>query len=169
MPLLPPAPPAPRALAALGALLDWALVGAGLVIVALVFANVLARVFLDVDVAWTTELVEFLMVWTTFVGGAVATRRGGHMAVSEVVDGLPPRARRRAAVAINLVSAGTLLALAWSGAAIVRSSWGQEMTVLYWPVGLQYLGLPVGALAALLFVLNDALRAASGTAAGSEG
>jgi hypothetical protein len=37
--------------------------------------------------------------------------------------------------------------LAWYGMGIVRSTWGNELTVLHFPMGLQYLALPVGAVA----------------------
>ena len=42
--LLPPAPLAPAPLAAFGALIDWAVVVIGAVMIALVFANVLLHV-----------------------------------------------------------------------------------------------------------------------------
>jgi TRAP-type C4-dicarboxylate transport system permease small subunit len=38
---------------------------------------------------------------------------------------------------------------------IVMSNWGNELTVLGWPVALQYLGLPVGSVAMLVFVAFD--------------
>jgi len=44
-------------------------VAIGAVMVVLVFCNVVMHVFRR-DIAWTTELCEFMMVWATFLGGA---------------------------------------------------------------------------------------------------
>ena len=73
--LLPKAPPAPRWLAAFGALVDWAVVAIGAVMIVLVFVNVLLHI-VGRDLAAVTELAELLMVWVTFLSGASAARRG---------------------------------------------------------------------------------------------
>jgi TRAP-type C4-dicarboxylate transport system permease small subunit len=114
------------------------------------------------DNPWTTEFCEFLMVWVTFLGAAAATRRGVHMTISEFVDRLGPEARRGADLAIAAVIAAVLVLLVWYGAGIVRATWANELTVLGWPMGLQYLALPVGAAATLVFVLWDAWQIGRG-------
>jgi C4-dicarboxylate transporter DctQ subunit len=40
------------------------------------FVNVVLRYGFDVGVAWSEELVRYLMIWITFIGIAVAVRRG---------------------------------------------------------------------------------------------
>lgn len=161
MNLLPPAPPAPAALRAFGTAVDWSVVAIGAVMVALVFVNVVLHLF-HRDNPWTTEFCEFLMVWVTFLGAAAATRRGAHMTITEFVDRLDRGARRGADLAIAAVAAAVLVLLVWYGAAIVRATWANELTVLGWPMGLQYLALPVGAAATLVFVLWDAWQIARG-------
>jgi TRAP-type C4-dicarboxylate transport system permease small subunit len=159
--LLPPAPAAPAPLRALGTALDWCVVAIGGLMVALVFVNVVLHLF-HRDNPWTTEFCEFLMVWVTFLGAAAATRRGAHMAISEFVDRLDARARRGADLAIAAVAAAVLVLLVWYGVAIVRATWANELTVLGWPMGLQYLALPVGAAATLVFVLWEAWQICRG-------
>jgi TRAP-type C4-dicarboxylate transport system permease small subunit len=158
---LPPAPPAPAALRALGAAIDWSVVAIGGVMVALVFANVVLHLF-HRDNPWTTEFCEFLMVWVTFLGAAAATRRGAHMTISEFVDRLRPHARRGADLAIAALAAALLVLLVWYGVGIVRATWANELTVLGWPMGLQYLALPAGSAATLVFVLWDAWQIGQG-------
>ena len=155
MSLLPSAPPAPAPIRALGAAVDWSVVAIGATMVALVFANVVLHVF-HRDNPWTTEFCEFLMVWVTFLGAAAATRRGLHMSINEFVDKLAPGARRWADLAIAALAAAVLLLLVWYGTGIVRATWDNELTVLGWSMGLQYLALPVGAAVTLVFVLWDA-------------
>ena len=157
MSLLPGAPAAPAALRALGAAVDWAIVAMGAALVAVVFANVLLHQ-LALDIAWTTEFGELVMVWTTFLGAAAAVRRNAHMAVLELAGLLPARARRVLDAAIQVVVAAVLVLLVWKGWIAVQASWGNILTVLDWPMAVQYLALPVGSAVALVFVLWDLVR-----------
>jgi TRAP-type transport system small permease protein len=152
--LLYKGPAAPWPLHVLGTVVDWAIVAIGGVMVALVFANVLFR-FFGGDIALTTELCEFLMVWVTFLGGAAAMRRGLHMTITEFLDKLGPQGRRWADGAIDVVSIAILLLLVWHGMGIVNSGWGNELTVLHIPQALQYLAMPVGAAAMAVFAAWD--------------
>ncbi len=91
--LLPPAPPAPAFLRVIGDAVDRAIVCIGAVMIVLVFINVVLHLF-GKDMAATTEICELLMVWVTFLGGAAATRRGAHMAITELIDKLNVGSRR---------------------------------------------------------------------------
>ncbi len=157
MRLLPQGPPAPPAIRWLGAAVDWTVVGIGVVMVVLVFCNVVVHV-LQRDIAWTTELCEFMMVWATFLGGASLARRGGHMTITEFLDKLSEAKRRQADGAIQVVALAVLVLLVWYGIGIVQANWGNVLTVLDWPMALQYLGLPVGSAAMLVFVGFDLIQ-----------
>ena len=164
MPMLPsvlPAPSAPAPVRWVGEAVDWAVVAIGAAMVVLVFANVVLHVF-SRDIAWTTEFCEFMMVWVTFLGGAAAARRGVHMSITEFLDKLTLRGRRWADAAIQLASAGMLLLLLWYGAGLVNASWGNILTVLGWAMAWQYLALPVGAAAMLVFVGWDFVQTVRG-------
>ncbi len=159
--MLPPAPRAPAPLAAFGAAIDWAVVAIGTVMVALVFVNVSLHV-VNKDLAWVTELAELLMVWVTFLGGACAARRGAQMTITEFIDKLSGGARRAADAAVGVFAAGVLAALVWYGINITIAGWGNELTVLHVPMSIQYLGMPVGCAAMLVWVLWDLVRIARG-------
>jgi TRAP-type transport system small permease protein len=159
--LLPPAPLAPAALAAFGAVVDWAVVAIGGVMIALVFTNVLLHV-VSKDLAWVTELAELLMVWVTFLGGACAARRGAQMTITEFIDKLRGGARGAADTAVDLFAAGVLGALVWYGISLTITGWGNELTVLHVPMSVQYFGMPVGCAAMLVWVLWDLVRIARG-------
>lgn len=152
--LLPPAPHAPRLLRWLGQLVDVAIVLIGGAMISLVFLNVVLRVF-SLDFAWVTELAELLMVWVTFLGGAAAARRGAHMTITEFVDILGGRRRLVADGLIAALAAGVLILLVYYGVSLVQSSWGNELSVLQIPMAIQYLGMPIGCAAMLVFVLWD--------------
>ena len=159
--LLPAAPPAPRALAWFGDAVDWIVVAIGATMIGLVFLNVLLHI-VHKDLAWVTELAELLMVWVTFLGGACATRRGAQMTITEFIDKLEGPRRRAADAAVDLVAAAILLSLIVYGMRLAIAGWGNELTVLHIPMTVQYLGMPVGAAAMLVWVAWDLVRIARG-------
>jgi TRAP-type C4-dicarboxylate transport system permease small subunit len=153
-PMFPKAPPAPPLLAAFGALVDWTVVLIGAVMILLVFANVLLHVF-GRDLAAVTESAELLMVWVTFLSGASAARRGAQMTITEFIDKLDGNARERADAAIDVLAIVLLSVLFWYGIKLVIVGWGNELTVLQIPMSFQYLGMPVGVAAILVWMAYD--------------
>ncbi len=149
----------------LGDVIDVALVVLALVLVVVMFTNVLARAFLNVDIAWNTEFGEFCLVWATFIGSAAAARRGGHMRITELVETCPPRMLRILEVVTRLGVLILLALLVWRGLLIAQRTMDQEMSVLHWPVGVQYLAMPVGSALTMIFVIYDAMLLLRGEAA----
>ncbi len=147
-------PPGPAPIRLLTGLVDLSLLVGGACMVALVSANVLIHV-IKFDIAFTTELCEFLMTWVTFLGGAAVARRGMHMTITEFVDKLPEKGRFWADAAIQVFCAVILLICVFYGVRISMLTWGNVMTVLKWSIGIQYLALPVGSSLALIFILFD--------------
>jgi len=154
---LPPAPPAPKLILWLGYSVDWIIVLLGFVMVIMVFFNVIMHV-VGKDVAFTTELCEFMMVWVSFLGGASAARRGLHMTITEFLDKLSTPMRRLADGIIQAFCLLVLGLLVKFGIGIVMANWGNELTVLEWPMAWQYLSLPVGSAAMLIFVAFDLVQ-----------
>lgn len=154
---LPPAPPAPRALAWFGAAVDWAVVAIGATMIALVFLNVLLHV-VQKDLAWVTELAELLMVWVTFLGGACATRRGAQMTITEFIDKVPGAHRAWADAIVDAFCIAILASLVWFGINLTLAGWTNELTVLGIPMSFQYLGMPAGSAAMLVWLLWDLAR-----------
>jgi TRAP-type transport system small permease protein len=158
---LPPAPAAPLPIAVLGAVVDVCVIIIGTVMVTLVFTNVVLHLMAR-DLAWVVELSELLMVWVTFLGAASATRRGAHMAVSELVDRVHGTGRRVLEAAIQLAVIAILAMLTVYGWRLAQASWGGLLTVLDWPMAYQYMALPVGSAAALVFVCWDFVQVLRG-------
>jgi TRAP-type C4-dicarboxylate transport system permease small subunit len=153
-PMLSPIGQAPWPMRLLGRVVDWALIVIGAGMAALVFFNVSLHM-VDKDLAWVTELGELLMVWVTFLGGACATQRGMHMSINEFVDKVPPERRHWADAAILVLSLVVLLVLTRYGWSLVQRNWGNQLTVLEWPMAIQYMGMAVGCTLAAVFVAFD--------------
>ena len=147
----------PRWLAVLGRATDIAVIFCGALLCLLVFGNVLSRFVFAFDIAWSNELAIFAMVWATFLGGATAQRRRDHMRIGELVETLGGRPRLVAEVSVNAIVLVVLGLLVWYGVVIARKNMAQEMTVLYWPVGLIYAAMPVGSLLTAVHVVADTI------------
>ncbi|WP_054142773.1 TRAP transporter small permease [Bosea sp. AAP35] len=157
-----PGRPEPAALRLLGDAIDIVVTGLAVMLLLVMFANVAARVLLNSDIAWNTEFGEFVLLWATFLGGASAARRGAHMRITEFVEAMPPAWTRVVEIATRIGVIVLLGFLVWYGWNIAQGTMEQEMTVLHWPMGVQYLAMPVGSGLALVYVIYEASLLARG-------
>jgi TRAP-type C4-dicarboxylate transport system permease small subunit len=152
--LLPRGPDQALPIHLLARLIDWALVLAAAVMIILVFFNVCTHAA-GHDLSETTEACELLMVWVSFLGGASIIRRSGHMTITEFIDKLDPARRRWADAAVQSLCLAMLLVLTRFGWSLVGGNWGNELTVLEWPMAIQYMGMAVGCTLMGVFVAFD--------------
>lgn len=157
-----PSRPEPAPLRWLGDGLDIVITLLAAALLIVMTANVLARALLNADIAWNTEFGEFALVWATFLGGAAAARRGAHMCITEFIEKIPAGLRRIIEIAIRLAVLALLVLLVRAGINIVAKTMDQQMSVLYWPVGLQYLAMPVGSGLSLFFIAYETWLVARG-------
>ena len=152
--LLPCGPRQPWPVMLLARLIDWGLVVAAGVMILLVFFNVCTHAA-GYDLSATTEVCELLMVWVSFLGGASIVRRSGHMAITEFLDKLDPKARLVADFCVQLFLFLIFGVLAWYGFIIIQSNWGNLSVVLQIPMAWQYMPLSIGSTASMVFVGYD--------------
>ena len=152
--LLSAVAPAPLPIRFIGRVVDWTVIAIGALMACLVFVNVSLHV-VNKDLAWVTELGELLMVWVTFLGGACAAQRGLHMTITEFIDKLQPAPRRWADAAVQAACLLMLAVLVRYGWALVAGNWGNQLTVLEWPMAVQYMGMAVGCTLMMVFVAFD--------------
>jgi C4-dicarboxylate transporter DctQ subunit len=121
---------------------------------------VLRYVFLA-PINWAEELTLYLMVWIVFVGGSVAVRTRGHIAIDLLPLWLTPANRRRLAIGVALAA---LVFFAWffwySGQHVLRVRAARQTTpVMEAPMWLAYLAMPAGSLLMGLRTLQHLYRA----------
>ena len=160
-PLLTPVAHAPLPIRLLGRTVDWVVIGIGATMATMVFVNVSLHL-VNKDLAWVTEFGELLMVWVTFLGGACAAQRGAHMTITEFIDKLQPAKRRWSDLAVQSACLAMLAVLARFGWSLVNGNWGNQLTVLEWPMAFQYMGMAVGCTLMALFVAWDVWQIARG-------
>jgi TRAP-type transport system small permease protein len=152
----------PIPLRLLGDTVDLALTVLAAALIVVMCANVAARAALNTDIAWNTEFGEFVLLWATFLGGAAAARRTAHMCITEFVWAMPRKLRRTIELVTRLLVLVVLGFLVARGMDLVASTMDQQMTVLNWPMGVQYLAMPVGSALTLVFVLYETFLVAKG-------
>jgi TRAP-type transport system small permease protein len=60
------------------------------------------------SLVWAEEVARYAMVWLTLLGAGAVLRTGGHIAIENLQDALPPAVARalRAAIVLSLVAMG---------------------------------------------------------------
>jgi TRAP-type transport system small permease protein len=128
-------------------------------IVVVLFVAVVFRYAINRPLGWPEEVARGSLVWLTFLGAYLAFRRGAHIHVDLLVRKLPARGRLRLALVGNLLMALATALLIREGVTYASTFFDDPSPYLRFPIGLQYLALPIGGLGWLL-----ALAARSGSA-----
>ncbi len=122
-----------------------------------VFLCIMLQVFcnyvLSNALSWTQELSRILLVWLTFFGAALVTRRKMHIGLTMLVEKTPRRIQ-------NIVMIlGYIVTILFIGATIIHgwslSLFGTSQTLTYLNVSYFwcYVGIPIGATCILLQIL----------------
>src|SRR5258706_10746068 len=73
---------------------DWLVLAVFWILAVVVFYQVFTRYVLNDAAGWTEEIARYLLIAITFLGGAMAGRRGTHIQVDFVYPFIPRTARR---------------------------------------------------------------------------
>ncbi|MCW0232761.1 MAG: TRAP transporter small permease [Ferrovibrio sp.] len=111
---------------------------------AVVFLQFFTRYVLNDSMAWTEEIARYLLIWVTFVGGAIAIRRGTHIGVEVMLHFLPPGPVRVFRLVIDVISVGFIALLCWFAIQITERMQIQTMMVIDVPMSVVYGGVTFG-------------------------
>lgn len=137
-------------------LLRWVVI----VLVALMTLDVLWGVFsrfvLGNQAPYTDEAARVLLVWISFLGGALAFEAKAHLGVDFLVTKLDPAARKACATVVQLlVLALALTVFVWGGWRMAEAQMGAALATMPWLTrGVVYMAVPVGGAFITLFALE---------------
>jgi len=140
---------------------DGLLAGMGAALVALVLVAVFFRYVVNRSLSWSDELVRYLFVWFTLLGGVVALREREHIRVEYFVEKIPARFRRWIDAAVLAAVCAFHVALAVLGGMWVWATRGSYTSALQWPLNVVfYAALPATAALGVWYSLRRLLRGA---------
>ena len=111
----------------------------------IVFLQFFTRYVLNDSLSWTEEIARYGLMWVTFIGGAVVTRRRSHIAVELLSNVMAPGPLRSVLLAlVDFITLGFLGLLAYFSVMIVERMHFQRMTVFELPMSVVYGGVAFG-------------------------
>ena len=129
-----------------------------LVVFVIVLMEVTSRYIFHVSLPWVTEVSQTLLVWTTFIGAAVALLLKEHMVINIIFNKISSLGMRKA---IELIDDLIILAFVvpglLGGCKLVERTWNMTTTTLQIPAGIMYLAFPLGCAFMLPVLLRDIL------------
>lgn len=120
-------------------------------LILILLVNVLGRYLFGSALIWAQEAAIWLFVYLIFLGLPLAQRRQGHIALTMLVDRLPPRLFGLAAVLIDAILGYVTLMLLLASLELMQRIGGTSPALLL-PVWLKFLFIPLGCAVSLLFI-----------------
>jgi TRAP-type C4-dicarboxylate transport system permease small subunit len=120
--------------------------------------EVVARYFFDAPTIWAYAIASYLLSPMIFLALPAMTRRGAHIAVSYVVDGLADRYRKPISRAVLLAAALVCLLGAWICAAETWRQYVREIeTISAFPVQKWWISIfiPYGLVSSAFYFLRQ--------------
>ena len=122
----------------------------------ILFVNVVLRYVFSASTSWAEEAIRYLMIWVTFIGGAVCVRKSAHIRMDFLLTFLPRRAASVLTRLVYLIAAGFCAALLVYSWQLVQFTVELEQTspAMEVPMWIPYMAMPLGsALMVLHFVI----------------
>ena len=134
--------------------------------------QVITRFVLKNPSTVTEEILRYLLVWTTMVGGAYAYGRRTHLSINMLAKKLPPRAQKLLDIFVQaVVIAFCVVVMIVGDLRLVETTFNQISSALHLPMPYVYASILVGGVLiifyAIIFIFEDikAMRELSQTAA----
>ncbi len=110
------------------------------------FLNVVLRYLFKASTSWAEELIRYLMIWITFIGGSLCARQGAHIRMDFLMTLLPRWTHRWIDGAIYAIAGVFCAAMTIYGIRLVAFTvaMGQMSPALKMPMWVPYLAIPLG-------------------------
>lgn len=111
----------------------------------IVFLQFFTRYVLNNSLSWTEEIARYGLMWLTFIGGAVVTRKKTQIAVELLSNLMKPGPLRVALhMFVDFVTLGFIALLSYFAVTIIDRMHHQRMTVFDLPMSIVYGGVGFG-------------------------
>jgi TRAP-type C4-dicarboxylate transport system permease small subunit len=123
---------------------DWLAFAIFWALALIVFLQFFTRYVLNDSLSWTEEIGRYGLIWVTYIGAVMVTRRNSHIAVMLLPNLLPAWGGRLLLAVVDLATLGFVGLLAWFSTQIVGRMHVQRMSVVDLPMSYVYAGVVLG-------------------------
>jgi len=147
-----------KAVRALEGLIYWASALLMLALTAVILYAVVARYFFNAAPAWSDEVPRVLFLWGTYIGIALAARRGKSLSVTFLLERLPPPARLYLEMLMHLSIFVMLAFLLWYHVRAIELGRQTRMLATQWSDAIRFWPLSVGCVLIGLYQIRLVLK-----------
>lgn len=133
-----------------------------LIAAGLALYQVITRFAFGAPSTWSEVITRSAMIWSVFLGVAVAFKHGAMISVDMIQNTLPPRLGLALYVVASLGSLIFFSLLLWQGYLMTLRVIPQSLSALEISIAWVYAALPTGSVFILLAVLASIIRAVQG-------
>jgi|APSaa5957512622_1039677.scaffolds.fasta_scaffold70846_2 TRAP-type transport system small permease protein len=125
--------------------------------VIIIAAQVFCRYVLNFSPYWTEELTLIIMIYSGFLGAAVAYKKRLHINLQFFLMSLPVNYRKKAYFFIDCVLLVFSVYSIYYGWQLTEKTMNQINPALGWPVGTSYIAIPISGVIFLIFTIEKIL------------
>ena len=140
-----------RAIFYVSALLMLALTG-------MILYAVVARYLFNASPAWSDEVPRVIFLWGTYIGIAVAAKRGQSLKVTFILNRLPPLPRLWLELVMHAAIFVMLAFLLWHNMPVIELGRQTKMLATQWPDSVRFWPLSVGCVLIGLYQIRLVLK-----------
>lgn len=129
---------------------------------ALAMFQVVTRFVFDAPSTWSEVITRSSMIWSVFLGVAVAFRHGAMISVDVIMNALPNRLGLGLFLGANAASLLFFAILAWQGYLMTLRVMSQKLSALEISIAWVYAALPVGSVFIMIATVAAMIRGAQG-------
>ncbi|WP_108485529.1 TRAP transporter small permease [Oceaniglobus ichthyenteri] len=137
-------------------------IGFLIIAAALALFQVITRFVFDAPSTWSEVITRSAMIWSVFLGVAVAFRHGSMISVDVIMNNVPRRLGLTLFMVANAASLIFFAILFWQGWLMTERVMKQKLAALEISIAWVYSALPVGSVFIMIAVIGAMIRGAQG-------
>lgn len=123
-----------------------------------VIYTVVGRYIFNSSPLWAEDVPRVFFLWMTYLGIAVATRRGQNIRVTFFIEKMPPKPRFYLDMFMHGCVLVMLITILWNVWPLIRLNLAGTMLSTGWSDAVSWFPLPVGAALMLMYQARQALQ-----------
>jgi TRAP-type C4-dicarboxylate transport system permease small subunit len=123
------------------------------------FVEIILRFVFNNPTSWSSELARFLLIWLTFTGASVATKRALHLTMGfNIYRFVEGNNSKYIKIFINFVILFTMLLVFYFSSKIVFLSGGRTAPMTKIPMYLPWAAIPFNAFIIVIYILEKSIE-----------